>query len=282
MPLFFTKKLNHNPNPSMRTFTNIPTNSLAAHYSFSAKERDTETGLSYFGARYYSSDLSIWLSVDPMSGKYPHQSNYVYCSNNPIKVIDPNGEDEWEIDEKGNLKWLKSKEVDILHSTKTRQSMEFPVGTIKEMTPAQGVGKHPEDGDFSFDYNYMDIDNDELADCFFEFVAENTVVEWGHIKYSENGNRIAITTNMPYAADDTNPAATAITYDFIRNGIKVRESNHSHPFVEGKEPKPSGPDYYAKYFAENCIKNFCEKHKCSVPTTKVYGKVDGNWSYTEF
>ena len=64
-------------------------------YAFSAKERDTETGLSYFGARYYSSDLSIWLSVDPMSGKYPHQSGYVYCGNNPIMVVDPNGEDEY-------------------------------------------------------------------------------------------------------------------------------------------------------------------------------------------
>ncbi len=30
-----------------------------------------------------------------MSDKYLHQSNYVYCSNNPIEVIVPNGEDEW-------------------------------------------------------------------------------------------------------------------------------------------------------------------------------------------
>ena len=72
-------------------------NSSFSH-TFSAKERDAETGLSYFGSRYYSSDLSIWLSVDPQAAKYPHQSNYVYCSNNPLKVIDPNGEDEWEID----------------------------------------------------------------------------------------------------------------------------------------------------------------------------------------
>ena len=36
-------------------------------FTFSAKERDSETGLSYFGSRYYSSDMSIWLSVDPMS-----------------------------------------------------------------------------------------------------------------------------------------------------------------------------------------------------------------------
>ncbi len=62
-------------------------------HTFSAKEKDTETGLSYFGARYYSSDLSIWLSVDPMAHKYPSLSPYVYCANNPIKLVDPNGEE---------------------------------------------------------------------------------------------------------------------------------------------------------------------------------------------
>ena len=62
-------------------------------YTFSAKEKDSETGLSYFGSRYYSSDLSIWLSVDPMSDKYPSLSPYTYCADNPIKLVDPNGEE---------------------------------------------------------------------------------------------------------------------------------------------------------------------------------------------
>jgi hypothetical protein len=31
-------------------------------------------GYSYFGARYYDSDLSVWLSVDPLADKYPHLS----------------------------------------------------------------------------------------------------------------------------------------------------------------------------------------------------------------
>ena len=62
-------------------------------YTFSAKEKDSETGLSYFGSRYYSSDLSVWLSVDPMSDKYPSLSPYTYCVDNPVKVVDPNGEE---------------------------------------------------------------------------------------------------------------------------------------------------------------------------------------------
>jgi RHS repeat-associated protein len=67
--------------------------STSASFTFSAKEKDAETGFSYFGSRYYSSDLSIWLSVDPMSDKYPSLSPYVYCADNPIKLVDPNGEE---------------------------------------------------------------------------------------------------------------------------------------------------------------------------------------------
>ena len=52
-----------------------------------------ETGFSYFGARYYDSDLMTgWLSVDPMADKYPGLSPYAYCAWNPIRVVDPNGD----------------------------------------------------------------------------------------------------------------------------------------------------------------------------------------------
>ena len=69
-------------------------------YTFSAKEKDVETGLSYFGSRYYSSDLSVWLSVDPMASKYPSLSPYTYCADKPVKLVDPNGEDWYEKDGK--------------------------------------------------------------------------------------------------------------------------------------------------------------------------------------
>ncbi|MDL2308440.1 RHS repeat-associated core domain-containing protein [Bacteroidales bacterium OttesenSCG-928-B11] len=62
-----------------------------SRYTFSGKEKDEETGYGYFGARYYDSDLSIWLSVDPLASKYPGWSPYVYCANNPIKLVDPDG-----------------------------------------------------------------------------------------------------------------------------------------------------------------------------------------------
>ena len=60
--------------------------------TFAGKERDSETGFSYFGARYYDSDLMTgWLSVDPLADKYPSLSPYAYCAWNPVKLVDPDG-----------------------------------------------------------------------------------------------------------------------------------------------------------------------------------------------
>ena len=62
-------------------------------FTFTRKERDSETGFSYFGARYYDSDLMTgWLSVDPLADKYPGLSPYAYCTWNPVRLVDPDGE----------------------------------------------------------------------------------------------------------------------------------------------------------------------------------------------
>ena len=61
-------------------------------YTFTGKERDEETGYSYFGARYMDHELmTMWLSADPMADKYPSISPYAYCAWNPVKLVDPDG-----------------------------------------------------------------------------------------------------------------------------------------------------------------------------------------------
>ncbi len=62
-------------------------------YKFNGKEKDLESGYNYYGARYYYDWLSIWLSVDPLSDKYPHLTSYNYCANNPVMLVDPDGRD---------------------------------------------------------------------------------------------------------------------------------------------------------------------------------------------
>ena len=77
-------------------------------YLFNGKELDTETGLYYYGARYYDPRVSLWLNVDPMmlrdeamddedssnGGVFNPMNNAVYAFSyqNPVIYVDPDGE----------------------------------------------------------------------------------------------------------------------------------------------------------------------------------------------
>jgi RHS repeat-associated protein len=81
------------------TFYNTP-------YKFNGKELDEETGLYYYGARYYDPRISIWYSVDPLAEKHPDYSAYTYCANNPVVLVDPDGRDWYVGNTTGQYKWF--------------------------------------------------------------------------------------------------------------------------------------------------------------------------------
>ena len=69
---------------------------------FAGKERDTETGWDYFGARYYGSKIGRFTTTDPA---YTWQENlvdpqrwnrYAYARNNPLRYVDPDGRAVWD------------------------------------------------------------------------------------------------------------------------------------------------------------------------------------------
>ena len=144
-------------------------------YTFSAKERDLETGLTYFGSRYYSSDLSVWLSVDPQSDKYASLSPYTYCANNPVKLVDPNGEEVWipGVDEKGNV-------------TYTAEAGDN-LGTFASQFDCRDVNGR-----------YRDVDGQYISKKIFinaklsttEDIKEGTVIKGEHVKKATNGSDV--------------------------------------------------------------------------------------------
>jgi RHS repeat-associated protein len=60
-------------------------------YRFCGKERDEESGLYYYGARYYMPWQCRFVSVDPLAGEYPFYTPYQYAGNQPVIAIDLDG-----------------------------------------------------------------------------------------------------------------------------------------------------------------------------------------------
>ncbi|WP_295795219.1 SpvB/TcaC N-terminal domain-containing protein [Mucilaginibacter sp.] len=82
--------------PFGETYYDKHISSYSSPYLFNAKELDAETGLYYYGARYYNPQQSQWISADPMVDKYPGLSPYNYTLDNPVRLIDPNGKEDRE------------------------------------------------------------------------------------------------------------------------------------------------------------------------------------------
>ncbi|MDJ0652184.1 MAG: RHS repeat-associated core domain-containing protein [Simkaniaceae bacterium] len=59
-------------------------------WRFQSKRHDHETGLIYYGARYYHPKLCKWISPDPI-GSHDSLNLYLFCYNNPLKYYDPWG-----------------------------------------------------------------------------------------------------------------------------------------------------------------------------------------------
>lgn len=157
--------------------------------TFTGKEKDSETGLYYFGARYYDPSLSdLFLSVDPMADKYPNISPYAYCAWNPVKLVDPNGEDIWEIDKKGDIKWKERSNDNILYSIdengKRGNKVEISDQEIlKQLTKTNGkcmIQRNLEGKEIDKFYAYVAMsDNKEDMAKLFVFFSENTSnCEW--------------------------------------------------------------------------------------------------------
>ena len=140
---------------------------LHLSFTFSAKERDSETGLSYFGSRYYSSDLSIWLSVDPMAAKYPSLSPYVYCADNPVKLTDPDGRWIPGLDEDNNI-IVSREEGDDLNSFKKFMGPAYSDDEIQSMYSTIQDGSINLTKTYGKEFQIMtDAINDAIKNPFF-------------------------------------------------------------------------------------------------------------------
>jgi RHS repeat-associated protein len=99
-----TKRLDYLPfgeeltaGQGLRTAARGYNSSDSIRHKFTLNERDNETGLDYFGYRYYGPTLGRWTTVDPLldfqrnSSEPQAWNQYQYCINNPLNRTDPDG-----------------------------------------------------------------------------------------------------------------------------------------------------------------------------------------------
>ena len=194
------------------------------HCTFTGKERDEETGYGYFGARYMDHELmTMWLSVDPLADKYPSISPYAYCAWNPIKLVDPDGRDVWELNKSGELIWKEASETDIIKASD---------GSFVEV--AEGVLFRSQDGKHGRNYtktdNHYGISfntNENNAFEVFEFLADHSEVEFSlfEVREKDNSSSFMLTTSFQETGDSWGSQQAQV---YLNNG-QLSTHIHSHP-----------------------------------------------------
>ena len=77
-------------------FGDLDNTNTDRRYLYTGKEQDKETGLYYYGARYYDTDLMTFITPEKdIPNLYNPQdlNHYTYVRNNPYKYVDPNGQE---------------------------------------------------------------------------------------------------------------------------------------------------------------------------------------------
>jgi RHS repeat-associated protein len=135
------------------------------YYRFTGKELDPETGLYYYGARYYDPVLSRWISADPFLGKYlptgsknnygnlagfggvfnPVNINlYTYTHNNPVKFVDPDGNDVYLVIWSTHDGRIGHAGIAVTQYARDSKGNMVPTGNLRyrDLWPGQPVGRN--------------------------------------------------------------------------------------------------------------------------------------------
>ena len=119
-------------------------------YRYNAKEVQTFVNVPYidYGARMYDPKFRLgWNTSDPLAEKYYPVSPYAFCANNPVKYIDSDGRDVWEINQFGEIinriedkiqdAFFIVQQVEGNRQCIERQSVTFDYDIIKDVRKPQ-------------------------------------------------------------------------------------------------------------------------------------------------
>jgi RHS repeat-associated protein len=240
-------------------------------YKFNAKELDEETGMYYYGARYYTPDVSIWLSVDPLADKYPNMSSFMYCAGNPVGLIDPDGRstvkpDGFTLDNDGNFERVDDtggSEYDVIYDkekydagnrdydeTGTKSGIRINRKDVLLFRATMDLPVMYFDAEVGTTNSYtLVLSNSKAARKLFEFsakitqnrnpaaeyISDYTGAEFFIQDYKKGNSRLSVisTDGMPTSVTGTREWAEY----YNSKGWSLISGDHNHPT---NDPKASG------------------------------------------
>ena len=234
-------------------------------YSFNGKELDEESGMYYYSARYYSPPTFI--SRDPLFEK-KFTSPYAYCLNNPLRFIDPDGRDEWEINKQGEVRWIKESDKHTLFALNENGDRTGASLTLKDRTIFDGLAESGANSDYSLSTATGGENSQDAMLQTFKFAADNTNVEWrvDRFRAEGGGSNYSIGTihNTGFA-----PTAEAMGH----SKSSVIAFIHSHPNTSLADERYSMGSYYPRTDIPKLggsVDGDCRVKRSDYPNTPYY------------
>lgn len=179
-----------------------------------------------YGARHSQTALGRFTSPDPLAENDPKTSPYALCKGNPVRFVDPDGRDIWEINNNGEtVSRTTNTDVDrfeFVDADGSKTGIQFKYGVVED-TRSQKVK------DQSMDV--YKIRGDENAKSLFEFFVEGTSdngIEWSWFETGIEGDNGLnfISTSHEKGKDSS---ATELFENQLSNGYTIRSHTHNHP-----------------------------------------------------
>lgn len=193
-------------------------------HKYGAKELDRENGLDLYDsqARHYDPIIPRTTTMDPLAEKYYSLSPYTWCAGNPLRYIDFDGRDNYQVDSLGYISLIQknSDAFDRIYAISDQTTPNYinvdksfmaseKTEMIKQKSSLYGNGKVKVS-------TYCGVDANQV----YYFMRDHTLVEWTLVNNTYIGT-----------CHDRNKDATAsyLFEELINNNQAISEMRHIHP-----------------------------------------------------